>query len=279
MLHFLFVPNNARVTARPGSPLLEPLLEPLNARSIVLSVLLGSHPPRMPVGRILQFTTLFDLPDGTVRTALSRLVAAGDLVNDDGVYRLSGRLLERQAQQDAGRQDPPSAWDGTWWTVAVVSDRRSMAERRSFRSRATGARLGELRPDLWLRPANITIGSELPDVLITRGPLVVGDGGELARRLWDLGDLRRRADRHRVALDAAAVRLGTGDDRSLADAFVALAAAQQFLRVEPQLPVELAADATAATVRAAYAEVVTDFQARLAAFFARGSGRLSTSGR
>jgi phenylacetic acid degradation operon negative regulatory protein len=290
MLHFAFVSNNARVTARTGSPLLEPvlepvleptlepLLEPLNARSIVLSVLLGSHPPRMPVGRILQFTTLFDLPNGTVRTALSRLVAAGDLVNDDGVYRLSGRLLERQAQQDAGRQDPPSVWDGSWWTVAVVSDRRSMAERRAFRSRATGARLGELRPDLWLRPANIAIGSELPDVLVTRGPMVVGDGGELVRRLWDLGDLRRRADRHREALDAAAGRLGTGDDRALADAFVALAAAQQFLRVEPQLPVELAVDATAAAVRAAYAEVVTDFQARLAAFFARGSGQLSTSG-
>ena len=267
MLHFAFVSNNTRVTTRSGAA----LLDPLNARSIVLSVLLGSHPPRMPVGRILQFTTLFDLPDGTVRTALSRMVAAGDLVNDDGVYRLSERLVERQTQQEAGRQDPPSGWDGTWWTVAVLSDRRSMAERRVFRSRASGARLGELRPDLWLRPANIAIGTELPDVLITCGPMVVGDDGDLVRRLWDLDDLRQRADRHRAALDATAVRLGTGDDRSLADAFITLAAAQQFLRVEPQLPVEVAADATATAMRSAYAEVVTDFQARLAAFFGRGS--------
>ncbi len=243
------------------------MLEPLNARSIVLSVLLGSHPPQMPVGRILEFTTLFDLPDGTVRTALSRMVTAGDLVNDDGIYRLAGRLIERQAQQDAGRRDPPREWDGTWWTVAVTSDRRTMAERRDFRARATGARLGELRPDLWLRPANITIAHDLHDVLVTRGPMVVGDQNELVGRLWDLADLVQRSDHHRRALDVAALRLATGDDRSLADAFVTLAAAQQFLRVEPQLPAELAADATAAAVRSRYGEVVAEFQSQLAGFF------------
>ena len=131
MLHSSFVANNERVITSTGHA----LLEPLNARSIVLSVLLGSHPPQMPVGRILEFTALFDLPDGTVRTALSRMVAAGDLVNVDGTYRLAGRLVERQAQQDAGRHDPPTDWDGSWWTVAVVSDRRTMAERRVFRER------------------------------------------------------------------------------------------------------------------------------------------------
>ena len=103
MLHSLSVTNNSRVTAAER----DPSLEPLNARSIVLSVLLGAHPPRMPVGRILEFTALFDLPDGTVRTALSRMVAAGDLVNDDGVYRLAARLVKRQVQQDAGSQPAP----------------------------------------------------------------------------------------------------------------------------------------------------------------------------
>jgi phenylacetic acid degradation operon negative regulatory protein len=274
MLHFMFVVNNHRVSPEQGAA-----LEPLNARSIVLSLLLGSHPPQMPVGRILEFTSLFDLADGTVRTALSRMVAAGDLVSDDAVYRLSGRLVERQAQQDAGRQDPPGRWDGTWWTVAVASERRTMSERREFRSRATAARLGELRPDLWLRPANITVTTDLPDVLITRGPLVVGDGHELVARLWDLDVLRRRSDRHCAALDNAAARLDTGDDRSLADAFVALAAAQRFLRIEPQLPIELAPDATASALRSGYAEVVTAFRAQLAAFFARSSEPVSTTAR
>jgi phenylacetic acid degradation operon negative regulatory protein len=245
------------------------LLEPLSPRSIVLSVLLGTHPPRMPVRRILDFTSLFDLPDGTVRTALSRMVAAGDLVNDDGVYRLAERLVERQAQQDAGRREPPSDWDRTWWTVAVASDRRTMSERRDFRTRAVGARLGEVRPDLWLRPANIDIPTDLAGTLITRGPMIAGDEHELVGRLWALDQLRHRAARHVGALDRAERQLDPADDRSLAEAFVTLAAAQQFLRIEPQLPRELAPDTSAAAVRARYAEVVTAFQEELAAFFAR----------
>lgn len=275
MLHSMIVANNQRAITGPPTT----SLEPLNARSIVLSVLLGSHPPQMSVGRILEFTTLFGLADGTVRTALSRMVAVGDLVNDDGTYRLAGRLLERQAQQDAGRHDPPGRWDGTWWTVAVVSDRRTMTERREFRSRATGSRLGELRPDLWLRPANIAIATDLPDVVITRGPLITGNARDLVARLWDLGELQHRSELHRNALDSAATQLESGVDRALADAFVALAGAQQFLRVEPQLPVELAPDVAAATLRSRYADVVAEFQTQLAAFFRRGSAPVSTDAR
>jgi phenylacetic acid degradation operon negative regulatory protein len=273
MLQLVSVTINTRVT-RVGR---DPFLGPLNARSIVLSVLLGSHPPQMPVGRILEFTALFDLPDGTVRTALSRLVAAGDLINDDGVYRLAARLVERQAQQDAGRREPPTAWDGSWWAVAVVSDRRTMSERRDFRARAVGSRLGELRPELWMRPANIAITTDLPHVVITRGRLVAGDRHDLVTRLWDLADLRGRSEVHRRSLDDAAARLADGRDRSLADCFVALAAAQRFLRIEPQLPAELAPDTSGATVRSRYATVLGEFQSQLSEFFERrGSRRVST---
>jgi phenylacetic acid degradation operon negative regulatory protein len=279
MLHSEFVANNVRINPAPAAT----LLEPLNPRSIVLSVLLGSHPPQMPVHRILEFTSLFDLADGTVRTALSRMVAAGDLVNDDGTYRLADRLVERQAQQDAGRRDPPIEWDGTWWTVATLSDRRSMAERREFRSRAVGARLGELRPDLWLRPGNIPVATDLPGALVVRGPMVGGDERHLVRQLWDLDGLRARADAHRHALDEAMNRLDAGGDRSLADAFLALAAAQQFLRIEPQLPAELSPDDSGPAVRTRYDEVVGAFQSRLSEFFARRGPasdvpRISTTG-
>lgn len=275
MLHFSIVANNLRAIAT-GRTM---PLEPLNARSIVLSVLLGSHPPQMPVSRILEFTALFDVAPSTARTALSRMVAAGDLVNDDGIYRLAGRLVERQAQQDAGRHDPPSQWDGSWWTVAVVSDRRTMTERREFRSRAAGSRLGELRPELWLRPANIEIATDLPDVVITRGPLITGGGRELVARLWDLVELQHRCEIHRNALDAAAAQLGTGADHALAGAFMALAGAQRFLRVEPQLPAELARDGAGTALRSRYDEVVAEFQSQLAAFFRRGSAQVSTAER
>lgn len=273
MLHSTFVANNSRIGTGPP----EAMLEPLSPRSIVLSVLLGSHPPRMPVARLLDFTSLFGLADGTVRTALSRMVAAGDLVNEDGRYQLVGRLVERQAQQDAGRHHPPTTWDGSWWTVAVLPDRRSMADRRTFRSWAIGARLGELRPDLWLRPANIDIPIGAPDSLVTRGPLVGGDAREVVGLLWDLDELERRSMAHQRALDHAAARLDEPDDRSLVDAFVALAAAQQFLRTEPQLPSELEPRASSGLVRDRYGEVVDAFRGRLTAFFARRSAdRVST---
>ena len=278
MLQSTIVANKLRITAVISASTTDSVLEPLTPRSIVLSVLLGSHPPRMPVGRILEFTSLFDLADGTVRTALSRMVAAGDLINDDGIYRLAGRLVERQAQQDAGRRLPPSDWDHTWWMVAVLSDRRTMAERRAFRAWAIGARLGELRPDLWLRPANLDIPTDLPHVLITRGSMISGAQQQLVAHLWDLDALRARSNVNRLALDAAAARLGDPDDRSLADAFTALAAAQQFLRVEPQLPANLTPHTIGDDVRMRYAEVVEVFQARLARFFAgRSAERVSTT--
>ncbi len=265
MLHSPIVADAIRITSEAPTN-----LAPLSPRSIVLSVLLGSHPPQMPVRRILEFTELFGLADGAVRTALSRMVGAGDLVNDDGSYQLSSRLVERQVQQDAGRHDPPADWDGTWWTVAVLADRRTVAERRAFRSRALGSRLGELRPDLWLRPANIPISTDFPDAVVTRGHLVAGDEQLLLTRLWDVDALRVRAETHRQALADTTVRLAHPDDRALPDAFISLAGAQQFLRTEPQLPAVVAPGAARAgsELRAHYTDAVAAFQARLADFFA-----------
>jgi len=276
MLHSPSVANDMRINKRVGAP----LLEPLSPRSIVLSLLLGSHPPRMPVGRILEFTSLFGIADGAVRTALSRMVASGDLVNVDGTYQLVGRLIERQAQQDAGRHHPPNSWDGTWWTIVVLAERRTMAQRRTFRAWAAGARLGELRPDVWLRPANVGFSSEPADALVTRGHIVTGDEQQLVGQLWDLDALQLRSAGNGRALDDAAERLGDLDDRALADAFVALAAAQQFLRIEPQLPAALAPHATGDAVRMRYSDVLDLFEARLARFFAeRGAARFSTDAR
>lgn len=258
MLHSAIVVDKTRII--PGS---------FGPRSIVLSVLLGAHPPQMSVGRILEFTSLFGIADGTVRTALSRMVSSGDLDNDDGLYRLTGRLLERQAQQDAGRVRPPTSWDGSWWVAAVLAERRSVTERRAFRSRVVGARFGELRPDLWIRPANIAVPDDLTDVMLTRGPLVTGDGEQLTRQLWDLGVIERDAIGHRRLLDDVAESRGDDGTSWLADAFVVLADCQRFLRTEPQLPPALSSSTAANELRTTYDEVLRSFQGDLATFFGR----------
>ena len=263
MLHFVIVVLNRRIATGSG-------LRPLTPRSIVLSVLLGSHPPAMPVGRLVEFTSLFGINAGTVRTALSRMVTAGELDVDDGVYRLAGALLVRQAEQDAGRLDPPAAWDGSWWVAVVTADRRTVAERREFRARAVGARLGELRPDTWMRPANIDVPNDLADVVLTRGPLLSGDPGRLVSRLWDLDTLDAQARELTARLHDAAEQLGSAArDAGLVEAFVTLAACQRFLRTEPQLPVELAASRSAGELRRDYAVTVQAFQLGLRGFFDR----------
>jgi phenylacetic acid degradation operon negative regulatory protein len=222
----------------------------------------------MPVGRLLEFTSLFGISEGAVRTSLSRMVTAGELQRRGGAYELTGRLLERQSQQDAGRVGPPTTWDGRWWVVVVTTERRSVAERREFRSRALGARLGELRPEVWLRPANIDIPRDLDGVAVTRGLIEVGDEHQVVRQLWDLDALDADSLALSDSLGISVGRLEVDGDSALPDAFVRLAAAQRFLRTEPQLPTPLASSEASAVLRSSYDTAVGAFQARLAAFFA-----------
>lgn len=305
MLHSMIVASNSRMTV--GGDRLQRLdrkdpaprsdvsavtgLRPLTPRSVVLSVLLGSRPPELPVAALVEFTSLFDITPGACRTALSRMVATGELDSDDGIYRLGEGLHERRRQQESGRLPAPTSWDGTWWFATVVADRRSTAERRAHRSRMSGARFGELRPDTWLRPANLPAPDGL--ALLTRGPIVAGDEDGLVRRLWDLEALDERADTLRSELDhvvdvlsaedrrrgrrAAGRRDDDGHDAGLADTFVVLAAALRHLRREPQLPAALAPSDRADRLRATYAGVERRFQAALADFFERRG--VSTDGR
>lgn len=242
-------------------------IEPLSARSMILSVLLGSHPPVLSGRRLIGLAELFDIRPGTVRTAMSRMTASGELISDDGDYGLGARMLQRQRQQDQGRSTPASSWDGHWYTVIVAADRRSVGERRSFRSAMVGARMAELRPDIWMRPANIAEPDRPEDVLLLRGQLLADDATDLVEQLWPLAELGVRSsalqtaiERHRGSLD--------GDDPSvLPNTFVLSAAVVRFLRVEPQLPLELQPDGWAPpAIRPLYDDFEAAFQRLLRQF-------------
>ena len=45
----------------------------LPARSVLASILLGTHPPRLSSRALVAAGALFDISEGTVRTALSRI--------------------------------------------------------------------------------------------------------------------------------------------------------------------------------------------------------------
>ncbi|HEY6799351.1 MAG TPA: hypothetical protein VI121_01815 [Agromyces sp.] len=228
-------------------------LAPLDARSLALSALLGTHPPVLPARALVALADLFGIAGGTMRTALSRMGANGELVLADGRYRLAGRLLDRQRSQDIGRRDPAEAWDGTWHTLVVVPDQRRLPERRRFRAVMSDHRFGELRPDIWMRPANLDPPPHDHDVIVTTGALSGTDPGLLCARLWDLDSLRVRGDALLSELRRQRDESDWSDPRSIPGIFTFSAAVVRYLRDDPLLPPQLApADWPAASLRVEY---------------------------
>ena len=130
-------------------------LRPLTARSVILSVLLGAHPPILPVRSIVRTTELFGISEGTTRVALSRLAADQDVVAEDGQYHLSDRLLARQRRLDEGRVPVTRPWRGGWEMAVVAAAVRGAAGRAAVGTELAALRLGELRSGVWARPANL----------------------------------------------------------------------------------------------------------------------------
>jgi phenylacetic acid degradation operon negative regulatory protein len=161
------------------------------------------------------------------------------VTNQDGVHELTSRLLARQAAQDTGRRPADGAWDGTWHTAIAAADQRDLAERRHDRATLQNARFGELRPDIWLRPANLSAPMPGNDWLVTTGPISGVLPGDLVDRLWPLASIAARADALRVEIDDAAATLDRDDPTSIPAAFHLSATVVRFLRDEPLLPLEL----------------------------------------
>jgi phenylacetic acid degradation operon negative regulatory protein len=218
---------------------------PLTARSVLASVLLGTDPPWLPTTLLVRTATLFGISEGSARTALSRMVSAGESVSEDGGYRLVGRLVTRQARQAAGRRAETRSWDGSWELVTVEGDgARAAADRAALRDALGALRLAELREGAWARPDNL-----LPDR--------AADALEVAERwcrwwrgaaptpppdpadLWDLAGWATVADGLRRDMAALLPTLEAGDPSGLADGFVTAAAVLRHMQADPLLPAEL----------------------------------------
>jgi phenylacetic acid degradation operon negative regulatory protein len=228
-------------------------LRPLTARSVVLSTLLGSHPPRLAARYLVRVGELFDIAEGTIRVALSRMVAAGDLIQVDGAYELTERLLQRQARQDESRSPRTRRWDGSWEIAVITAERRPAADRAALRQAMAALRLAELREGTWLRPANLT--RTRPAIVDQQCTFLTGrpeqDPHELTAALWDLPAWTDKADALRTALD---------DADSLAERFTVAAAVLRHLLNDPLLPDELLPDGwPGADLRGHYERFEQDF--------------------
>ncbi|MEU7661220.1 PaaX family transcriptional regulator C-terminal domain-containing protein [Streptomyces lincolnensis] len=229
-------------------------LRPLSARSVVLSLLLGAHPPEMAVKDLVRAVEPFGVGGSTLRAALSRMVAAGDLRRTDSVHRLSDRLLARQSRQDEAVRPRTRAWDGDWELLVITATGRGPAERADLRARLTALRLAEIREGVWLRPANLRrpLPGDLGQVAERCTARPDRPASDLAAELWPLdawADTARTLLAHIARADRPADRL-TG-----------FAAVVRHLLADPVLPAALLPDGwPGEELRAAYA----DYQNELA---------------
>jgi phenylacetic acid degradation operon negative regulatory protein len=212
---------------------------PLSARSIVASTLLGVRPPRLPARALVASGRLFGIAEGTVRTALSRMVAAGELVVRGGGYELAGPFLDRRERQDESRVGAVRSWDGTWELAIVDGERRTAADRTALREAMRALRFAELREGVWLRPDNLD-PARLPDaravVDLQCTTMAATPDPSTAERLWDLDGWAVRASELVVALVPDRF-----DD--LAASFILSAGVLRHLQADPLLPAALLPDA------------------------------------
>ncbi|HLT16769.1 MAG TPA: PaaX family transcriptional regulator C-terminal domain-containing protein [Acidimicrobiales bacterium] len=217
----------------------------LTARSVLASVLLGTDPPWLPTPRLLRTAALFGISEGSARTALSRMSAAGEVVAERGGYRLAGRLVARQARQTASRRAEARPWDGTWelWTVEGDGG-RAAADRAALREAMRQLRLAELREGVWGRPDNLDPdrtpeARDLAVVWCRRWSSAVPDPAPDPSALWDLEGWVAAADALRADMARLLPGLEAGDRTGLAEGFVTSAAVLRLLQADPLLPAEL----------------------------------------
>ncbi len=223
---------------------------PLTARSVLASTLLGTDPPCLPASFLVRTGELFGLSEGAVRTALSRMGAAGEVKRDHlGRYALQGDLVTRQSRQLQSRQAVTSEWNGRWSMAIVASGTRSASDRSSLRAAMDRLHMAELREGVWLRPDNLS-HERLPDEQrVIRGQCLSFDSVpkfglestevELAAELWDLEAWAATATELRRRMHEVTRRLRDGGAESLPDGFVLSAAVLRHLGVDPLLPREL----------------------------------------
>jgi len=241
----------------------------LTARSVIASTLLGTEPPRLPGRVLVRVGELFGITEGTVRTALSRMVTSGELMSDDGSYELSGpRLLERQARQSASRRATRHVWHGAWVMAIVVGERRAADARADLRTALEAMRLCELREGVWLRPDNIDV--TWPAVVDEQCTIVHARDVDpaLVTRLWTLDQWAGRANGLRADMADLVELLERGATSALADGFVVSAAVLRHFQADPLLPEELLPRAwPGASLRTEYDRFDTAYRALLREYF------------
>jgi phenylacetic acid degradation operon negative regulatory protein len=243
------------------------LLRPLTARSIIVSLLLRSRPPRMRGARLVQWCRLFDVAEGTTRVALSRMVERGELVAEEGVYALAGRTQGRRVAQDWSLDPQRLPWTGAWRTAIVTVGARTASERSALRDAMRHLRHAELRDGVWVRPDNLPRRSAADEwwaVADQQCEWWTATPHDDPTDLFEAASWAGRADQLTRRLDSDTEVL---DESGLASGFVTGAAALAHIRSDPLLPADLAATVPGDELRAAYRKYEVTFSEVIKGWF------------
>ena len=220
------------------------------AKRIILELLSASDGFEGTAASLVAAGKLLGVADGSVRVALTRLVADGTLaVTERGVYRLGGGAIAVNREVTSWRQLERQVrrWDGSW--VCVQLQGAAAARRRERALRLLGFR--ELTGDLAVRPDNLAggvtalrdrlhaLGVE-PTTLVFRATDLDADTDARARRLWDRDKLSasyhqwcERIARWLVEIEEVPLR------RAARDAFYFGGDVLRAIVFDPRLPEEL----------------------------------------
>jgi phenylacetic acid degradation operon negative regulatory protein len=219
----------------------------LSARSVVASTLLGASPPELPIATIVRCGALFDIEPGTVRTAVSRMLADGSLTVDPerSVYRIGGGLVDRHRRQIQSRKPTRRPWDRTWIQWVVTAPTRTAADRSALRASARALRMAEVREGVWMRPNNLDVAASSDARVVAMAQCLQLDvrpqagAAALAATLWDLTGWADQAGSLLDALRRHGPELDADGDMALANGFMLSAAVLRHLLADPLLPDEL----------------------------------------
>ncbi len=255
----------------------ELLEHPLRARSVIGSLLLGVHPPRLPGARIVEWCARFGIAEGTARTAMSRMVDRGELRTDGGLYELAGRVRALQPAQDWSLAPDLAPWDGSWRLAVVGGAARDPTRRAALRTAMRRLRFGEAREGVWTRPDNLPRAAAPEESWRAVDAQCAWwsatpetDPGQLAAELFLPDSWAGRARDLVARLEAVTTELASGAETALAPGFVIGAATLQHARRDPLLPPALLPAAWPGDdLRATYRRFETTFATTLAAVLRR----------
>ncbi len=224
------------------------------AKSLTLDLLSTLSGRSLPIAALVAAGELLGLAEGSLRVAVTRLLAAGRIERDErGLYRLGSAAapIDREVRSWRRLEERTRRWSGAWLAVHRSSPAPRGARRRAEERALRWMGLAELEPGFFVRPDNLKGGAKAlrPSLLglgLDPGALVLrADGLDPAREarargLWDVPALEAAYDRGVESLLRSEARLETlAEGEAMVESFRLGGEMIRLLVLDPLLPAPL----------------------------------------